>query len=88
MLTGFFQLDQTSSGEDFDLADRDDTDDASLQRDQSQPHGMDPLFNPTPSLRTKNTQGTDKSGQALDVNHFFIEFPVKDPEKRMCKLCA
>ena len=63
-------------------------DNASSQRDQSQPRDMDPLFNPAPSLRTKDTQGTDKSGRALNVDHFFIEFPVKDPEKRMCKLCS
>ncbi|KAF8498954.1 hypothetical protein F5888DRAFT_1633507 [Russula emetica] len=50
------QLDEISSGEDFELADGDNTDDASSQRDQSLPRDMDPLFNPAPSQRTKDTQ--------------------------------
>ena len=41
------------------------------------------LFNPTPSLRSKDTWNTDKSrkgGKAVDVDYFFVEATVEDPK--------
>jgi hypothetical protein len=50
--------------------------------DQPQPQIMDPLFKPTPSLCTKNTQDANKSHcVALNVDYFFMVTRVKKTEK-------
>ena len=52
---------------------------------------MDPVFDPAPSLRTKDTQDTNKSGdtaRGIDIAYFFAVVKIDGVEKRVCKLCS
>jgi len=52
-----------------------------FKEDQSQPRDMDPLFSPAPTLHTKDTEGTDKTHEAFDVNYFFSDLQVEGVRK-------
>jgi hypothetical protein len=72
-------------------------DDGSSQTNQAQPQVVDPLFNPAPSLRTRNTRTSNRSGQkhgtAYDIEYFFVLTIIEENEngevkKRVCKVCG
>jgi hypothetical protein len=53
----------------------------SLWTDQPQPEILDPLLSPTSSLRSRDTQGSKKTGQALDIAYFFVEGIAEEEKK-------